>query len=75
MTTDNTNTVIDGLGSIFNPEQPGKRIVLLAKRAANSINSLKSTDMFTAADILKQSNDKATRLSKSTRMTKKPAIA
>lgn len=63
------------LGSIFNPEQPGKGMALLAEKGPNELTTLKSTDMFTAAQILAASKKEAEALAKKTGMPQeKPAI-
>jgi hypothetical protein len=63
------------LGSIFNPEQPGKGMTLLAEKGSNALTKLKSTDMHTASEILKASKKEAEDLAKTTGMPQeKPAI-
>ncbi len=58
---------------LYNPLQPGKGMADLLLAQPNQLNSIKSTDMAEATTILRDAQKEATRLSKSTGMTEKPA--
>jgi hypothetical protein len=62
------------LANIYNPEQPGKGMLLLADKNPNEVNTLKSTDLVTATNVLKKYQRLADKESKVTGMKEKPHI-
>ena len=58
---------------LYNPLQPGKGMADLLLEAPNDLNTIKSTDMAKATNILRDAKNDAAKLSKSTSMMEKPA--